>query len=111
MNALDEVWDAIEKLTALAYSSSDGPWDAHVEPRGAGISAELFDANGGYVVDDGYVADVELIEVLHRTIDAQLAILSGAWGDADGSHDEPGAFASAVALARAINGADRTVTA
>ena len=40
--------------------------------------------------------------ILHRTLDAQFAILRSAFGDAIGSHDEPGAFENATQLADAI---------
>ena len=112
VSAVEEIRAAIEKLTALVYSSSDGPWDAHIEHERAGILAELLDANGDYVIDDGYLADVELVEVLHRTIDAQLAILQN---DLKIHADyriagrlsewiEVVERAGALALARAING-------
>lgn len=80
MSAADEITSAIRKLEGLAYESSDGPWIAHVSRDEHEMRAELFDANGGYVIADGYTADVGLVEMLHRTIDAQLAILSGTLG-------------------------------
>jgi len=46
----------------------------------------------------------DLYSTLHRTIDVQFAILSGALGDAEGSHDEPAAFEKALDLADAILG-------
>ena len=107
MSVTEEIRAAIEKLLALAYSSSDGPWDAHIESGPAVISAELFDADGAHVIDDGYVADVELIAVLHRTIDAQFAILRDAVDRFDSACcDRHGLLGSAdaLALARAITG-------
>lgn len=46
----------------------------------------------------------EALILLCRTIDGQLVILRTAHADAEGSHDEPGAFDTATQLARAILG-------
>lgn len=75
MITVERLQAAIAKLEAQAHESSDGPWQAHIERGDYTISAELFDANGGYVISDGYVVDVELMEVLYRTIEPQIAIL------------------------------------
>ena len=98
MSAVEEIQAAIGKLTELR---GGGPtWaleggDEWISPLGIDVAP-----------DDGGVSpkDARLIVTLHRTIDAQLAVLTAALGDAVGSHDEPGAFDAALVLASAING-------
>ena len=119
VSAVDEIRAAIEKLTELKVEGTIGPWLVEEVPEtGECCLIREFKFFGPqtaplleFVAPGGMSrADSDLIVTLHRTIDAQLAILNGALGDAEGSHDEPAAFDSAVALARTINGADRTVT-
>jgi hypothetical protein len=70
---------AIEKLEHLRSRGSDGPWRVDVLSRTNGTVA-VSNEVGRYVAH--YVAepDAERIVTLHRTIDAQLAILRTALG-------------------------------
>lgn len=110
MTALEEIEAAIEKLTELQSSSTDGRW-------------ELFHAYDGYEivtvndrvtfgglssVSDGAIPDVSdayLVVTLHRTIDAQLAILRDA-AFTLGSIAQFRDCHAELVLARAINGGD-----
>ena len=76
MSAVDEIQAAIDKLTILQAGSVVGPW----EVRDGSI---VRDALGLRTIQDVWVADIDevsadadLIVTLHRTIDAQLAILN-----------------------------------
>jgi hypothetical protein len=68
MNAAETIAAAIEKLEAGRTAATSGPW-----------SSGLVGVYGpeGYVASDGdmWPDDRALIVTLHRTIDAQLAIL------------------------------------
>jgi len=74
---------AIEKLERLKAESSLGPWKATdrrgvpaLAPYEADIDAlGLSEAVDWRVADVIFASDAELIVTLHRTIDAQLAIL------------------------------------
>jgi hypothetical protein len=75
VNPVETIQAAIEKLDTQKRSSTPGPWNLHF--------ADEFDARVG--IDHGsrptsltgtmLRPDAELIVTLHRTIDAQLAIL------------------------------------
>jgi hypothetical protein len=73
---------AIEKLEHLRSRGSDGPWRVDVLSRTNGTVA-VSNEVGRYVAH--YVAepDAERIVTLHRTIDAQLAILQHALARAE----------------------------
>ena len=104
MSAVDEIQAAIDKLSRL---HSDEPWrlvggNEWITPIGIGVAPD----DGGVSVEDA-----ELIVTLHRTIDAQLAILTGAMKPLTkpgymayfGEFVE-GTFRHQLLLARAING-------
>ena len=120
MSVVDEVWDAIEKLTGQKAESTIGPWSVEEVPEtGECCLIREFEFFGPqtaplleFVAPGGMGrADSDLIVTLHRTIDAQIAILRAAWDDYKQYGGKPSRFfANDVALARAINGADRTVT-
>lgn len=103
MTAVEEIEAAIVELEALKVASTPGPWTAPAAILGL-KSTTIF----GTPIDGGHAAyvatahDAELIVTLHRTIDAQLAILRHV---ADGRGDLGiGTNRYVVALARAING-------
>lgn len=76
MNAVERIEAAIAKLEALKASSIPGPWSAPKELLGL-PNKTIFGGNPTRT-HAAYVAvahDGELIVTLHRTIDAQLAIL------------------------------------
>jgi hypothetical protein len=105
MSAVEEIQAAIDKLTKLKTESTPGAWGGRVSILGI-IRVQTDDH---YIVaevygdEDDALCNTDLIVTLHRTIDAQLAILTNArdwwnsWpkGDID---------ADVVVLARAING-------
>lgn len=87
MNAEETIAAAIEKLEKLRGAATPAPWDFYGgEPFGYGIGFPV-----GLVVhrDEITDEDAELIVTLHRTIDAQLAILqeSKTWGISDATID------------------------
>lgn len=72
MNAIERIQAAIEKLEALKAQATGGEWwKSGLEVfAGPGLSADYL------VVENARLrADAELIVTLHRTIDAQLAVL------------------------------------
>jgi hypothetical protein len=104
MSDVEEIQAAIDKLTGLKTDSTPGVWGGRVTILGI----TRVETDDHYIVAEVYgdedeaYCNIALIAVLHRTIDAQLAILTNsrdwwnAWpkGDID---------ADVVALARAIN--------
>jgi hypothetical protein len=109
MNAAERIEAAIAKLEGLTRWSTTGPWRAthHVDDAGDWTHADIVHdkvVNPEVTWRDQVLAiadlsedDAELIVTLHRTIDAQLAILRGAL------YAVP---SLAVALADAILGGD-----
>ncbi|MDN4616447.1 hypothetical protein P5G50_18520 [Leifsonia sp. F6_8S_P_1B] len=76
MNAAETIAAAIQKLEALKADATPGVWEFDPEPFGAiftqqepGLEVET------EVAEQMLDADGRLIVTLHRTIDAQLAIL------------------------------------
>ena len=113
MTAVEEIQAAIEKLTELRNLSNEGgnrrEWKS--TPLSPLIQADVIDSFGDVVVERAYAPDAELIVTLHRTIDAQLALLKDGvkfttvhWGQVELRRDI-GKYA--LALARAINGASK----
>jgi hypothetical protein len=105
MSAIEEIEAAIVKLTELHHAAPAGPWG--YTDDGDGYSIQGSDDYGHEFCnsftwsDNSYASD--LIVTLHRTIDAQLAILrhvamhySGDLGIGTNRH--------VIALAHAING-------
>ena len=107
MTVVERLEAAIAKLEWLKAKSTPGEWYAPESAAsvwaGAGLSSDLL------VVDDArFLGDADLIVTLHRTIDAQIAVLrvgsefalitSNRWTDIS------------VALADAILGDDYTLT-
>jgi hypothetical protein len=96
MTPIEELQAAHERLNEMKRGAQPGPWQH----------------KGDYILRDGHrsliatglgTKNVDLIETLHRTIDAQLALIASAihmrvWG-AELDLQEP-----VIALARAING-------
>lgn len=107
MTPAERLQAAIKKLEALKAESTPGPWLAwkKYDPLRGEVYGIEWEAIDIIAVRSYNAADADLIATLHRTIDAQLPILRSALGDAEGSHDEPGAFELAVGLADAILGA------
>lgn len=109
MSAVEEIEAAIAKLTALKMTSRSGPLSVyHLDWRLITVSADSHDGDAPILFDvsrAGSPADGELIVTLHRTIDAQLAILRSAREQlASGSADEPQSITLALMLTWAING-------
>jgi hypothetical protein len=119
MSAIEEIEAAIAKLTELHHASPAAPWD--YTDDGDGYSIQGSDDYGHEFCnsftwsDNSYASD--LIVTLHRTIDAQLAILHASvseifdWEqDPDMGYKAERMFKitahgrAAIALARAING-------
>lgn len=100
MNAVERIEAAIAKLEKLKTRGTDGPWRAgafHFD--GTTVSNSVGRVAAHYVP----VNDAALIVTLHRTIDAQLAILrDGLARRYAGVH--PGV--AVLALADAILGGD-----
>lgn len=118
MSAVEEIEAAIARLTELRGKSNSGPWEPirQEEPESG---AALFVLGNGPSLDSDFnnirdYADADLIVTLHRTIDAQLAILMAgrtAYGPSfkDVNYrDLPGwaaeARSHALTFAEAING-------
>lgn len=80
MNAVERLEAAIVKLVELRDSALPAPWWLYCEDH-AGPSVLSGPRMGGRIVVQEWMvdlADAELIVTLHRTIDAQLAILRNA---------------------------------
>ena len=115
MSAVEEIQAAIAKLTRQRDLATEGPWSSWHPADGHGdscVDGATHDPDNPPTAAEGGRHDVVLIVTLHRTIDAQLAILSRTAElhpryAALGREDE---WLSAVeragdlALARAING-------
>lgn len=108
MNAAETIQAAIDKLTRLREKASPGPWEH--QPYGAQnqngdySGADIFDANGEYLLHDVSDTDGSLISTLHATIDAQIELLEGhrKYAEASWLNVEPDDVV--VKLARAILG-------
>jgi hypothetical protein len=103
MNAVERLEAAIGKLETLKAESTPGRWD--VDRVGFGVRA-FFDNefNGNTLICEVRHGkpDADLIVTLHRTIDAQLAILRS--GRNITSRESEYTFDLALALADAILG-------
>lgn len=127
---------AIEKLERLKGASTPGPWDAEIDPdegtlelnggsartvwqNGIGTRAGSWRSTDRIIDRDDLWentdieragADADLIVTLHRTIDAQLAILREALFQLEGSPDLAGFIGNELTLfmrlADAILGGD-----
>ena len=112
---------AINRLEYL-YKRSDSRYGLHLAPDDDGVLALVADPrdmnlgtfsfhreswmhNDPKWPDREVLAMAELMVTLHRTIDAQIAILRNAAGDPE-SPDEPASLEDALALADAIFGAE-----
>lgn len=73
MTPQERLQAAIEKLEALVRLGSDGPWNA--DRLTAGRATVISNGVGRSVAHYVEENDAERIVTLHRTIDAQLAIL------------------------------------
>lgn len=115
MTPVEEVEAAIAKLTTLKDTSTPGDWfltyESATHPRVWG-NASLDSLDADHVATTARSAiDAELIVALHRTIDAQLAVLneslefyanSKAIGMTDSEMAEY--YSNTITLAKAING-------
>jgi hypothetical protein len=82
MNAAETIQEAIDKLTALRDDAAEGPWLGWVQYNPLRGQMYGVENSEGPIADKvASREDAELIEVLHRTIDAQLAILRAAIED------------------------------
>ena len=98
MSAVEEIQQAIATLERLRAESTPGAWEGYDDGILVGInSPQVTVAFEG----DLRVRDIDLIVTLHRTIDAQLAIMRLSLGDARGSEF---CWQFALPLARSING-------
>ena len=116
MGALDDIQSAIEKLTKLRDKSSQGWWTI-LDNGDRFIAEEDPDGDGAfeYIITEpvwfNNPVDADLIVALHRTIDAQLAILTDGLADMM-SRERLGLPLNTgpvrtLALARAINGGSK----
>ena len=81
MNAAGKIQAAIEKLEGLRTEGTDGPWSAwHPQDNRSNscVDGAALDPDNPPLAVEGGRKDVALIVTLHRTIDAQLAILRSA---------------------------------
>ena len=101
MNAVQEIQSAIDKLTDLQALADEGPW-MHYD--GDVVMGDPTDYVQAYpvVAECGSNNNAELIVTLHRTLDAQLAILRDGLRVTLRSHEYVGEHA--LTIARAING-------
>jgi hypothetical protein len=110
MSVVEEIQAAIDKLTKLKAESTPKPWEDSEDDLTGDVDLwhdqeqRLHIATVGVAGMPRVEADAELIAVLHRTLDAQLAILTNArdWWNAWPKGDIDADVV--VALARAING-------
>lgn len=115
MTALQEIEAAIEKLTRLRDESDENQGTRSWEARGIigrHRRADVVDDIHQVVAESLYTPDAALIVTLHRTIDAQLKILTGSAG-LHAKYADVGREAEWIAaveragdldLARAVNG-------
>ncbi|MET0992982.1 MAG: hypothetical protein ABWY20_02405 [Mycobacterium sp.] len=120
MSAVEEIQAAIEKLNRQRELANPGPW-MHLD-SGDVVMGDRADPVDAYpmVAECAHLNDADLIETLHATIDAQLAILRAAsndeweakehWAEVGKPHLRGPAKIvpinmAALALARTINGA------
>ena len=75
MNAVEEIEAAIAKLSELRDYATPGPWASYKWDWRIVVAGQGDDDNAEVIFDSRHHGDGELVEVLHRTIDAQLAIL------------------------------------
>lgn len=77
MNAAETIQAAIDRLAALRESATQGPWLGWKQYNPLyGMQYGIESGRGEEVFASGALRDdVELVEMMHRTIDAQLAIL------------------------------------
>ena len=116
MNAVERLEAAIEKLETLKVASDDNPAPAvwRVSPHGEWgvdiVSRYPSDEKDNEVIAERvYTPDADLIVTLHRTIDAQLAILRilhAAWQIWGITEHGRRMKVNVVALADAILGGD-----
>ncbi|MCS6578213.1 hypothetical protein [Curtobacterium poinsettiae] len=77
MTPLEELHAAHKRLSELSGVAARGPWEVIGERPGDDSPAEALLAGNGWQIGDWLDgADAQLIVTLHRTIDAQLAILA-----------------------------------
>lgn len=112
MTAIEEIRQAITTLERLKAESTPGPWN--VDQNEPAIWTSGDSVEGGticYINSDQQTGDhrpygdAELIVTLHRTIDAQLAILQHALEEYNPRDDAQGYIVDdGLELAHAING-------
>ena len=121
MTAADEIEAAIQRLEDQRAASTPGPWSIFEYSKHTGVAGEVaVQAHHPGRIGEGLVAgfdyegyhstiepgDAHLIVTLHRTIDAQLAILKSARAQLEPFHGmvlQDAALEYELALARAIN--------
>ena len=111
MNAVERIEAAIERLEARRDASTRGRWEFSLDPFSESVAYVIGSSEAYELASDLIEEDADLIVTLHRTIDAQLAILREAHRFA--THRYAALFTfpyipsdwNAVALADAILGA------
>ena len=82
MTPAERLQAAIEKLEHQKALSTTGPWEAYTVPgtrkEAEYVAIGIGDSEARVVRFEGGYFDADLIVTLHRTIDAQLAILRAA---------------------------------
>lgn len=86
MTPVERLRAAIDKLETMKQESFDGPWVAHHPFSYSWIEGAPYAGMRSKIAVQVDEPDAELIVTLHRTIDAQLAILRFAVG---GLYDLP----------------------
>jgi hypothetical protein len=104
MSAVEEIEQAIAKLTAEWRAAEEGPW---MQVGGTVAMGDVSDDPDAWpVIAESMDGEARLIVTLHRTIDAQLGLLQ--WGldiYKIPNRQYPSPLETRVlALARAING-------
>lgn len=109
MNDVETLQAALSRLTELRENSTPSPWSVYALDWRMIVAGQPIDDDAEILFDVRVREDGDLLAVLHRTIDAQMAILEAALAGHQGRTYEDfepiGSFATtAFDLARAING-------
>lgn len=105
MTPLEELQAAHKRLSELRNTAAPTPWSigAHNPAPGWEATVTVACADGGEVTDHIYPEDADLIVTLHRTIDAQFAVIDAAITRMH-VYGETSSRPEVLSLARAING-------
>lgn len=98
VNAVEKIEAAIEKLERLKAESTPGPWEQFQYDWRMIIAGQPADDEADVLFDRAAArpADMQMIVTLHRTIDAQLAILYRGLSRIAPEHDAAEMLADAI---------------